>query len=285
MTIIIGAIVVIVSVLGGFMIAGGNPAGLVQPSEFVVIIGAAVGAMIIMAPKKVLLDTVGQTLGALKGGSVSRAGYDELFKALYEIFMLARRNGMIALEDHVSNPTKSAIFSKYPLFLKNHHAVELLCSSIRPLVDGRVKPDQLGALMDAELNSYEEEHHQPVELLTKVGDAMPGFGIVAAVLGIVNTMAAINGPIDEIGHHVAAALVGTFLGILIAYGFISPLAAALTQLGQAEMCYLRSISQSLIGFANGAPPMMAVEIARRSLPSNMKPSSEEFEQMLKAAAK
>ena len=285
MTIIIGAVIVIVSVLGGFMFAGGSPAGLVQPSEFIVIIGSAVGAMIIMAPKKVLMDTIAQILSALKGGSVSRASYDDLFKALYEVFMLARRNGMIALEDHVNNPTGSAIFSKYPTFLKNHHAVELLCSSIRPLVDGRVKPDQLSSLLDAELNSYEEEHHQPVELLTKVGDSMPGFGIVAAVLGIVNTMGAINGPIDEIGHHVAAALVGTFLGILIAYGFISPLAGKLTLLGQSEMCYLRAISSSLVGFANGAPPMMAVEIARRSLASDMKPGSEEFEQMLKATAK
>ena len=285
MTIILGAVIVLVSVLGGFMIAGGNPAGLIQPSEFIVILGSGIGAMIIMAPKKVLVDTVTQTLSAIKGGSVSRAAYDDLFKALYEVFMLARRNGMIALEDHVNNPNGSAIFTKYPTFLKNHHAVELLCSSIRPLVDGRVKPDQLGSLLDAELNSYEEEHHQPVELLTKVGDSMPGFGIVAAVLGIVNTMAAINGPIDEIGHHVAAALVGTFLGILIAYGFISPLAGKLTLLGQAEMCYLRAISSSLVGFANGAPPMMAVEIARRSLTSDMKPGSEEFEQMLKAAAK
>ena len=183
MLVIIGALVVTFSVIGGFMMAGGHVGALVQPSEFVVILGAALGALIIMAPKKVLLDMVGQ----IKGTPYNKVAYEELLKALYELFMLGSRNGMIALDEHV------------------------------------LKPDQLKAFLEIEMDAAEDEHHAPVSILTKTSDAMPGFGIVAAVLGIVVTMASIGGPVSEIGHHVAAALVGTFLGILVSYGYLSPL--------------------------------------------------------------
>src|SRR5437867_11972452 len=182
MIVIIGALIVSVSILGGFMMAGGHPGALLQTAEFVVIGGAGSGALIIMSPKRVLIDLAKLVVASLKGTPYSKAAYEELFKVLYELFMLGRRNGMIALEDHVTNPQTSSIFTKYPTFLQNAQAVEMLCGGLRPIIDGKVKPDQLKLLLETELDSIEEEHHRPVDVLTKIADAMPGFGIVAAVL-------------------------------------------------------------------------------------------------------
>jgi len=281
MVVIIGAIIVTVSVIGGFMMAGGHVGALIQIAEFVIICGAALGALIIMSPKKVLMDLFKGILATLKGSPYGKGAYTELFKALYELFTLGRRSGMIALEDHVSNPKGSNIFSKYPAFAKSHHAVGLLCGGLRPVIDGKVKPEQLRSLLESELEAMEEEHHKPVDVLTKAADAMPGFGIVAAVLGIVVTMGSISGPIEEIGHHVAAALVGTFLGILISYGFLNPLAVNMTFMGSAEIAYSRCIATALVSFANGMSPLMAVEVARRALSSEVRPEADELEAMLK----
>jgi chemotaxis protein MotA len=285
MIIIIGAIIVFVSVIGGFMMAGGHPGSLIQVAEFVVIVGAAAGALIIMSPKKVLLDLVHGAMAALKGAPHSKSAYEELFKALYELFMLARRNGMIALEEHVTAPESSVILQKYPAFMKNKHAVDLLCGALRPIIDGKVKPDQLKMLLEVQMECMESEHHKPISVLTKAADAMPGFGIVAAVLGIVVTMGSIAGPIEEIGHHVAAALVGTFLGILISYGFLNPLAVNMEFNGEAELDYSKCIASSVVGFANGMAPIMAVEMARRGLESDLRPSADQLEKMLKGIGK
>jgi chemotaxis protein MotA len=285
MIIIVGAIIVCVSVLGGFMMAGGHPGALLQISEFVVICGAAGGALIIMSPKKVLIDMLHQIGAALKGAPHNKAAYEELFKALYELFMLARRNGMIALEEHVTTPESSSILAKYPVFKKNKSAIELLCGALRPIIDGKVKPDQLKMLLEIQIESMESEHHKPVNVLTKAADAMPGFGIVAAVLGIVVTMGSIAGPIEQIGHHVAAALVGTFLGILISYGFLNPLAVNMEFTGEAELAYSRCIASSVVGFANGMAPIMAVEMARRGLDSDVRPNADELEKLLKSVGK
>ncbi len=257
---------------------------LVQPSEFVVICGAAFGSMVIMAPKKVLIDLFKQMAGTLKGSPFDRSAYEELFSAVYELFLLGRRNGMIALEEHVMSPTSSTIFTKYPKFVNNHHAVEFLCSGLRPIIDGKIKPDQLKLLLDVELDAMEEEHHQPVSVLTKASDAMPGFGIVAAVLGIVVTMGSIAGPIEEIGHHVAAALVGTFLGILISYGYLNPLVVNMEFVGASHMAYSKCIAAMIVGFANGMAPMMAIEMARRGLSSELRPTADELEALLKSAS-
>lgn len=282
MIILIGTIIVFGSVLGGFMIAGGHVGALMHISEFIVIGGAALGALVIMSPKKVLVDLLKKILMALKGAPYDRVAYEELLKALYELFLLGRRNGMIALEEHVLNPHSSSIFAKYPSFIKNHHAVEFLCNGLRPIIDGKIKPDQLKVLMEVELESMEVEHEAPVSVLTKAADAMPGFGIVAAVLGIVITMGAISGPIEEIGHKVAAALVGTFLGIFISYGLMNPLAVNIDFINQAEIAYTKCIAASVVGFATGMAPIMAVEIARRGLSSDVRPSAEDLEAMLKA---
>jgi len=285
MLVIVGSIIVTLSVLGGFMMAGGQPMVLVQPSEFVVILGAAGGSLIIMAPMNVLKNLVAQILGCLKPSPFTKGAYEDMFKALYELFMLGRRNGMIALEPHVSDPHSSTILSKYPAFSGNHHAVDLLTGALRPLIDGKVKPDQLEALINTELAAMEEEHHKPIEVLSKASDAMPGFGIVAAVLGIVVTMGSIGGPAAEIGHHVAAALVGTFLGILVSYGYLSPIAVTMTLNGQSEMGFFRTMSKAVTGFATGMAPIMAIEVARRGLPSDIKPSAEDLENMLKGIGK
>jgi chemotaxis protein MotA len=235
-----------------------------------------------MSPRKVLMDIVKGLISCLKGAPHNRAGYEELLKVLYELFLLGRRNGMIALEEHIMEPQNSAIFQKYPKFAANKHAVEFLCGSLRPIIDGKIKPDQLRLLLDVEIDRMVEEHHAPVNVLTKAADAMPGFGIVAAVLGIVITMASISGPIEHIGESVAAALVGTFLGIFLAYGFLNPLAVNLEFTGTAELDFTRCMAACVVGFANGMAPITAVELGRRGLSSDLRPSAEEMEQMLKA---
>ena len=268
--------------MGGFSMAGGHVLALLHLSEFVTIAGAGAGALIVMSPKKVLVDLVKGLLQVVKGSPYSRQAYEDLLKVLYQMFMLGRRSGIIALEEHVTAPQQSSIFSKYPTLAGNHHALEFLCGALRPLVDGRVKPEQLKGLLDAELAAAEAEHHAPCGVLTKIADSMPGFGIVAAVLGIVITMGAINGPVEQIGEKVGAALVGTFLGILISYGFLGPLATNMEFVGVAELAYLRCIAIAVNGFATGLAPIMAVEVARRGLSSELRPNEQEMEAMLKA---
>jgi chemotaxis protein MotA len=234
-----------------------------------------------MSPRKVLVDMGRGLLNSLKGTPYSRAAYEELLKVLYELFLLGRRNGMIALEEHIYDPANSSILNKYPLFAANKSGVEFLCSGLRPIIDGKIKPDQLRLLLDAELDRRETDNYGPVNVLTKVGDSMPGFGIVAAVMGIVVTMASINGPIEQIGENVAAALVGTFLGILLAYGFVNPLALNLEFSGVAELDFTRCIASCVIGFASGMAPVTAVELGRRGLSAELRPSADELEEMLK----
>jgi len=282
MIILIGSVIVMLCVFGGFAWGGGHLGALLHLNELMIIGGGALGAMVIMSPRKVLVDLSKGLVECLKGAPYGRAAYVELLKVLYELFMLGRRNGMIALEEHVLEPQNSSIFKKYPLFNADKEAVEFLCGSLRPIIDGKIKPDQLRLLLDAELQKLEEEHHAPVNVLTKAADAMPGFGIVAAVLGIVITMASISGPIEQIGEKVAAALVGTFLGIFLAYGFMNPLAMNLEFIGTARLDYTRCIASCVIGFANGMAPVTAVELGRRGLGGDLKPSGEEMEQLLKS---
>jgi chemotaxis protein MotA len=284
MIIIIGAITVLLCVFGGFMLEKGNILVILDAlmNEVIIIAGGAIGSLIIMAPKKVLLDIVRNLLLCLKGTPYNRGSYDDLLKVLYELFLLGRRNGMIALEEHVLEPKTSSILKKYPRFSGNKHAVEFLCGALRPIIDGKIKPDQLRLLLDAEIERSEIEHQAPVSVLQKTGDALPGFGIVAAVLGIVITMASITGAVEVIGTHVAAALVGTFLGILLAYGFVGPLAANMEFVCEAELDYTRCIAACVIGFAGGMAPVTAVELGRRGLSSEFRPGAEELEQMFKA---
>jgi chemotaxis protein MotA len=282
MVVIVGCIIVTACVLGGFTLSGGHVGALIHPAELLTIGGAAMGAMVVMAPFKVLKDLLRGLLQSLKGSPFSKKAYVELFQVMYEFFRLARREGLLALEPHLSDPHHSTILQKYPSVHHNHHVTEFICGSIAPVMDGSVTPQQLPSLLEAELKALEDEHHAPLGVLTKTADALPGFGIVAAVLGIVITMGAIDGPVEEIGHKVGAALVGTFLGILLSYGFFGPLATKLEFMGIAELAYFRAIATMVQGFADNQPPKIVLEIARRGLNREVRPSQEELEALLKA---
>ena len=282
MLVIVGFIIVVASVLGGFAMAGGHMGALIHPSEIVTIGGAALGAAICMSSKKMLIDLMKGILQSMKGSPFNKKTYEELFKLMYELFRTARRNGLLALEPHLANPHDSAIFHKYPLISKNHHVTEFICGALMPVLEGSVKPDRLPEMLETEIKAIEEEHHGPLSVLMKTADGLPGFGIVAAVLGIVITMSHIDGPVEEIGHSVGAALVGTFLGILMSYGFLAPLATKLEFLGHEEIAFFRTIATIVLGYVTELPPKVAIESARRGLNSELKPSRDQLEEMLKA---
>jgi chemotaxis protein MotA len=281
MLLIIGFIVVIVGTLGGFMIAGGKPILLLHVSEFVTIGGITAGIVLISTPGKVLSALVGKVIVALKGSSSKKSDYLDLLKLLYEVFVLARRNGLISLEDHVLEPQKSSIFQRYPSFLGSHERLEFLCNGLKPLIDGRIKPEQLGGLFHQALDTLEEEASGPIKVLQLVGDSLPGVGIIAAVLGIINTMSAIADGPEAVGEKVAAALTGTFLGILGAYGFVNPVTSRIAHNNSLELQYFNAIAKGLGGFVNGMAPMMAVEVARRSVDPSVQPGADELEIILK----
>jgi chemotaxis protein MotA len=272
-------IVVFGSVIGGFVMEHGNVASLIQPAELVVIGGAALGAMIVMSSKKILIDLIKGIMQCLKGSPYNKASYEAMFKLLYDLFRLARREGLIALEQHVSNPKESEIFKKYPKISSNHHVTEFICGALAPVIEGTAKPEQLSMLLEAEIKVLEAEHHEAVAVLAKTGDALPGFGIVAAVLGIVITMGAIDGPVEEIGEKVGAALVGTFLGILLSYGLIGPLVGKMEALGAAETAYFRTISSVLAGFVSDLPPKVAIDHARRGLGTETRMDRENLDKL------
>jgi chemotaxis protein MotA len=282
MLILIGAAIVLGSTLCGFMLSGGHPLVLLQVSEFVTILGVATGVLVIASPMHVLVEIVHKTKQALIGKSPGEKDFMELLKLLYEIFMIGRRNGLIALEEHVIDPKSSTIFQRYPVISGNHERLEFLCSGLKPVIDGKIKPDQLEHLMVAELDAKAAESEHPVHILQMVGDSLPGIGIVAAVLGIINTMAAISEGPAKVGEHVAAALTGTLLGIFIAYGFVNPLANRVKFNNASDEQFLNCIMQAVAGFAKGLAPLTAVEIARRSLSSNVQPGAEELEHAVKA---
>ncbi len=279
MLVIAGCVVVVGCVLAGFVWSGGKVGALIHPAEILTIGGAALGALMVMSPKKVLIDLIKGILQCFKGAPFSRVMYDELFKLLYDLFRLARREGLIALESHVSNAHESEIFKKYPKIAANHHVTEFICGALSPIIEGTVKPEQLPILLATELKVVEEEHHATVSALAKTADALPGFGIVAAVLGIVITMGAIDGPVEEIGEKVGAALVGTFLGILASYGFMNPLAARMESLGHAEMNFFRTIAVVMQGFINDMPPKIALDQARRGVSTEFRMNREELDKL------
>ena len=247
----------------------------------VVILGVAGGVLVIASPAHVLKEVIHKIKGVVIGKSASKADFFDLMKLLYEILMLGRRNGLIALEEHVMDPQKSSIFQRYPSLLNNHERLLFLCNGLKPIIDGKIKPDQLESLMDAEIDAKTEEAAHPVHILTLVGDSLPGIGIVAAVLGIINTMSAIADGPEVVGERVAAALTGTLLGIWVAYGFVNPLANRIKFTNAAEMQVLVCIKLAVASFAKGLAPQTAVEIARRSLDGSVQPSAAELETAFK----
>jgi chemotaxis protein MotA len=274
-------LVVVGAVVGGFTMAGGHVGSLIHPSEIVTIGGAAMGALIVGSSKKILADLVKAILATLKGSPFDRRMYEELFKCSYELMRKGRSDGLLSLESHLNDPHTSSIFEKYPRISHNHHVMDFLCGGLTPLVEGTTKPEQLADLMEIDLRTIHEEHHLTVVALTKTADALPGFGIVAAVLGIVITMGHIDGPAEEIGHKVGAALVGTFLGILLSYGFFAPLAAKIELMGHQESMFFRTACALITAFADGVPPKIALDQARRGVGAEFRPTRQQLEELFK----
>jgi len=282
--IIVGLVIVMGAVLGGYVMGHGHLSVLFQPNEFLVLGGAGLGSMIIANPVSVLKASVSQTMGLLKPNPFSATAYAELLQVLYDIFQKARKDGLVGLESHIENPESSDIFQKYPSFMGNHHAVSLLCDTLKVLLTGTVEDHNLAEILDVDLEKHHHEAMLVPHAITAVGDAMPGFGIVAAVLGVIITMGAIGGAASEIGEHVAAALVGTFLGILLAYGVFSPIAKALENRIHAEHDYMLCVRTALLSFARGDAPMTAVEFARRNVEPHERPSFAELEELTRKKA-
>ncbi len=279
----IGYIVVIASTLTAFVLAGGKPLSLFHLPGVIALGGITLGVVIVCAPKDVIIRTIGAMIKALKGSGPSKDDYLDLMKIMYEMFMLGRRNGLLALDEHVSAPESSSIFQNYPKFMADRDKVDFLCSALRPIIDGKIKPDQLEPLLKAEIDAKKHSAHGPVNVLHLVGDSLPGIGIVAAVMGIIVTMGYIDqGPL-MIGKKVAAALSGTFYGIFAAYGFINPLCNLIEFGNEAEENYYICMSRAIGAFARGLAPIMAVEPARRSLEAGLVPNADDLENILKAA--
>jgi chemotaxis protein MotA len=274
---IIGMLVVIGAVVGGYLMEQGHLEVLMQPAELVIIGGAALGTLLIANPLSTVIAIMKGLVQVLKGSPYSKAAYLDTLKMLNDLFMQARKQGMARLEEDIENPEKSQLLSKYPKFLANHHAVHFVCDTLRMAITGGVPPFDLDQMMEMDMEVHHHHATQPVTALSTVADALPGLGIVAAVLGVVITMGSLGGPPEEIGHKVAAALVGTFLGILLCYGFLGPLASNLTKLNEADGDYLRCLRQGVIAFVKGSAPILAVEFARRSVPGDLRPSFKEME--------
>lgn len=277
MFVIIGFVIVIGAVVGGYLMEHGHLQVLMQPAELVIIGGAALGTLLIGNPLPIVISLIKGALGALKPIPFHKKFYLENLKMLNDLFLHARKNGLVKLEADVEEPGKSAVFSKYPAFLKNHHAVDFVCDTLRMAISGGIGAFELDQMMETDMEVHHHEATVPVAALTTVADALPGLGIVAAVLGVVITMGALGGPPEEIGHKVAAALVGTFLGILMCYGFLGPLAGYMTKINDAENEYFRVLRVALVAFVKGSAPILAVEFARRSIPAHVRPSFKELE--------
>lgn len=284
MFIFIGCIVVLGGVIGGFVMHGGQLLALHQPSELLIIGGAAIGSLLIASPLGVIKRIVSQVTGAF-GSGIAKQDYLDLLVMMYEIFNVARRDGLVGLENHIEHPQESEIFKRYPRFLKNHEAVSFFADTMRVIITGSVQPHDLEDLMDSDIEVLHEEELRPSQALATIADSLPGLGIVAAVLGVVITMASLDGPPSEIGEKVASALVGTFLGILGCYGFLGPLAANMNHRTHDMKQYLGCMKHALLSFHKGVAGVIAVEFARRTLFSEVRPSFLELEKACNDAKK
>jgi len=275
---IIGILVVLGAVLGGFLMEKGPVAVLMQPSEFVIIAGAAVGTLLAANPLHVLKKIVNSLMLVIKGSKYSKQCYIDSLKMMFQVFNKARKSGLVGIETDIEEPEKSTVFSKYPEFLGNHHARDFVCDTMRMAITGGASPLDVDQMMELDMDVHHASASQPVSALSTVADALPGLGIVAAVLGVVVTMSALGGPPEEIGHKVAAALVGTFLGILLCYGVVGPLASNMTKLIDDEHAYYHVLRVVMLSFLKGMSPTLAIEVARRAVPEHVRPSFKEVEQ-------
>ncbi len=281
MKFIIGVLVVLGSVFGGYVLSHGNLAALFQPFELLIIAGGALGAFIIANPGKVIATVFKGVPALLKGAKYKKKDYMELLGLMYALFAKARKEGLMALEGDIEEPEQSEIFQRYPKLLKNHHLIHFICDYLRLMVGGNMNAFELESLMDLELETHHHEAEKPSSAVQTVADGLPGFGIVAAVMGVVITMGYISEPPEVLGAHIAAALVGTFLGILLAYGFASPMASAMAAQAAEESKMLECAKVCILATLNGYTPQVAVEFGRKVLFSHVRPDFLELEEFVK----
>jgi len=274
---LIGIVIVIAGILGGFLMEKGPLLVLMQPGEMVIIGGAAIGTVLIANPLGTLIRLSKALMGVIKGSAYTSAFYLSSLAMMYDIFSYARKAGLAKLEGDVDNPKESDLFKKYPKLLADHHALDFICDTFRTSISGGVEPFDLDQLMDLDMEVAHSEDSQYVSALSTVADALPGLGIVAAVLGIVITMGALGGPPEELGKKVAAALVGTFIGILLCYGFVGPISTNLANLNTSRGVYFQFLRTALMASLKGAAPMVAVEFGRRAIPPSVRPSFQQME--------
>jgi len=285
MFVIIGVVIVLASVVVGYLMHNGNLMVLIQINEFVILGGAALGSFLAANGLKNFKAAIAAVMGLLKPDPFTKEAYLDLLKMMYQLFNVARKEGLLGLEQHIEIPDKSDIMKNYPTFLGNHHALSFFCDTMKVILTGAVGPHDLSEMMEIDLETAHNEAKVPAEAVQTVGDAMPGFGIVAAVLGVIITMSLIGtGKPEQIGQSVAAALVGTFLGILLAYGVFAPIARAMELRLRSEGQYLNCIRYALFSFARGESPITCVEFARRNIEPSVRPGFAEMEKNVKDRA-
>jgi len=278
---IIGIVVVFGSVIGGFLMEKGKIAVLMQPAEVLILGGAAIGTLLVGNPIHILQGIIGGLTGVLKGSPFTKARYLNTLKMMYQFLNKVRKEGLLSVEMDVEKPKESTIFKNYPEFLSDHHARDFVCDTLRMAITGGVEPFDMDQMMELDMEVHHHESSMPIAALSTVADALPGLGIVAAVLGGVITMGALSGPPEEIGEKVAAALVGTFLGILMCYGVVGPVAASMTKNADAHNEYLHVLRVLILSFLKGSAPMIAIEMGRRAIPAHVRPSFDEMEKNCK----
>lgn len=283
MKLIIGLIMVIGAVLGGYLASGGDLLALYQPFELVIIFGGALGAFVIANPGKVVKEAAAGLPGLLKGNKYKKQVYMDLLGLMYALFSKSRKEGLMALEGDIDEPHESEIFKTYPSLIKNHHLIDFICDYLRLMVGGNMNAFELEGLMDVELDTHHEEGHKASAAVTTMGDGLPAFGIVAAVMGVVITMGFISEPPEVLGHHVGAALVGTFLGILLAYGFVGPMGNALAAQAEEDSKLFECAKVCIMATLNGYTPQIAVEFGRKALFSHVRPGFTELEEFVKGS--
>lgn len=277
MLVIIGVVVVIAAITGGYLMERGNLHVLIQPAELIIIGVSAFGTLLIANPMRTLKKLFAYFTGMFGQAKFTKQRYLDSLKMMCELFNRARREGLVGLENDIEEPSKSPIISKYPNFLSDDHVRDFVCDTLRMVITGGVEPFDVDQMMELDMEVHHHETSQPVAALSTVADALPGLGIVAAVLGVVITMGALGGPPEEIGHKVAAALVGTFLGILLCYGFVGPISSNMSKATEEEQAYYNVMRVLIIAFMKGISPLMAIEIARRAIPGYIRPSFREVE--------
>lgn len=284
MLVVVGLIAVIGSILVGFTFAGGKVIVLFQWSEFLIIVGTATGSVLISTPKNMLKKIWNAVLDSFRSETRTRQSYLQLLRTFNDLFVIAQRDGLRALEEHVEEPLKSPVLSKNPAFVHDTFSCNFFCDAMRLHLAGGVSAHELERMVDAEIETFEMESRPVSAVLLKVADSLPGLGIVAAVLGIIVTMSSVDQGAAYVGKHVAAALVGTFLGVLLCYGFMSPLASKVEHAMDNKVRYLETIKTCIIAYARGHSPILAVEMARRAIPSESRPGFLELERYIRRRA-